>query len=78
MKLTISKSKKPKGTISGLTMTEVDVILNIVDVADRRCFNVSDRDDDRWYSNDDFILVLDDNQRKALAKVGNEIRKILG
>jgi len=78
MKLTISKSKEPKGTISGLTMTEVDVILNIVDVADRRCFNVSDKDDDRWYSNDDFILVLNDEQRKALGKVGNEIRKIIG
>lgn len=78
MKLTISKSKQPKGTINGLTMTEVDVILNIVDVADRRCFNVSDKDDDRWYSNDDFILVLNDEQRKALAKVGNEIRKIIG
>jgi hypothetical protein len=78
MKLTISKSKEPKGTISGLSMTEIDVILNIVDVADRRCFNVNDKDDDRWYSNDDFILVLDDNQRKALAKIGNEIRKIIG
>jgi hypothetical protein len=78
MKLTISKSKEPKGTISGLTMTELDVILNIVDVANRRCFNVSDKDDDRWYSNDDFILVLNNEQRKALAKVGNEIRKIIG
>jgi hypothetical protein len=78
MKLTISKSKEPKGTISGLTMTELDVISNIVDVANRRCFNVSDKDDDRWYSNDDFILVLNNEQRKALAKVGNEIRKIIG
>jgi hypothetical protein len=59
-------------------MTEVDIIMNIVDVADRRCFNVSDKDDDRWYSNDDFILVLNDEQRKALAKVGNETRKIIG
>jgi hypothetical protein len=78
MKLTISKGTEPKGTISGLSMTEVDVILNIVDVADRRCFKVSDKDDDRWYSNEDFILVPDDTQRKALAKLGNEIRKIIG
>ena len=78
MKLKISNSKEPKGTISGLSMTEVYLILNIVDVADRRCFNVSDKDDGRWYSNDDFILVLNDEQRKALAKIGNEIRKIIG
>lgn len=78
MKLEISNSKEPKGTISGLSMTDVDLILNIVDVADRRCFNVSDKDDDLWYSNDDFILVLNNEQRKALAKIGNEIRKIIG
>ena len=53
----------------------MDTILAIVDTANRRCFNVQE-DSGEWYSNDDFILSLTDEQRKALAKVGEEIQRI--
>lgn len=74
MKLKINKTDKTC-TISGLIPTEVDVILAIVDTANRRCFREQE-DSGEWYSNDDFILSLTDEQRKALAKVGEEIQQI--
>ena len=74
MKLTISKKQKTL-TISGLTPTEVDVILAIVDTANRRCFREQE-DSGEWHSNDDFILRLTDEQRQALAKIGKEIQQI--
>ncbi|SHG20705.1 hypothetical protein [Dysgonomonas macrotermitis] len=74
MKLTIDKTNKTC-TISGLTPTETDVILAIVDTADRRCFREQE-DSGEWYSNDDFILRLTDEQRRALAKIGEEIQQI--
>lgn len=75
MKMTINKSGKV--TLSGLTATETDVILAVVDTANRRCFHQPEPSGE-WYSNDDFILSLTDEQRQALAKIGNEIRKIYG
>jgi hypothetical protein len=74
MKLTTGK-KQGTFAISDLTSTEMDTILAIVDTANRRCFNVQE-DSGEWYSNDDFILSLTDEQRKALAKVGEEIQRI--
>jgi hypothetical protein len=74
MKLKINQTDKTC-TISGLTPTEVDVILAIVDTADRRCFRKQE-DSGEWHSNDDFILSLTDEQREALAKVGKEIQQI--
>ena len=74
MKLTVDK-KQGTFSISGLTPIEVDVILAVTDTANKRCFNVQD-DDEKWYSNDDFILSMTDEQRKALAKVGEEIQRI--
>lgn len=58
-----------------LTQTEADVILAIVHTADKRCFEARD-DDGNWYSNDDFVLSLTDEQRTALAKIGEEIELI--
>lgn len=74
MKLKINKSNKTC-TISGLTSTEVDVILAIVDTVNRRCFREQE-DSGEWYSNDDFILSLTDEQRRALAKIGDDIQQI--
>ena len=72
MKITVNKNKTV--TISGLTETEFYTLTGITDIADRRCF--SERDEDgQWYSNDDFVLALTDEQRGALAKIGAEIRK---
>jgi hypothetical protein len=72
MKITITKNRT--ATISGLTETEFYVLTGIADVVDKRCFRERD-DDGEWYSNDDFVLHLTDDQRRALAKIGGEIRK---
>jgi len=74
MKLKFNKTSKTC-TISGLTPIEVDVMLAVVDTANRRCFREQE-DSGEWYSNDDFILLLTDEQRKALAKIGEEIQQI--
>jgi hypothetical protein len=74
MKLKYNRTQK-NYTISGLTPTEVDVILAIVDTANRRCFHIQE-DSGEWYSNDDFILSLSNEQRQALTKIGNEIQQI--
>lgn len=74
MKLKIDRTNKTC-TISELTSTEVDVILAIVDTANRRCFREQE-DSGEWYSNDDFVLSLTNEQRQALAKIGEEIQQI--
>jgi len=74
MELKLNRTNK-NCTINGLTPTEVDVILAIVDTANRRCFHTQE-DSGEWYSNDDFILSLTDEQRQALAKIGEEIQQI--
>ena len=74
MKLKVNNTNKTC-TISGLTSTEVDVILGIVDTANRRCFREQE-DSGEWYSNDDFVLSLTDEQRQALSKIGEEIQQI--
>ena len=74
MKLKVNKTNKTC-TFSGLTSTEVDVILGIVDTANRRCFREQE-DSGEWYSNDDFVLSLTDEQRQALSKIGEEIQQI--
>lgn len=62
-------------TIGRLTETEVNVMLTIVRTADRRCFEEQD-DDGAWYSNDDFILTLSDDERTALRNLGDAIELI--
>jgi hypothetical protein len=74
MKLTINK-KQNTFSIGSLTSTEADVILAIVDTANRRCFREQEESGE-WYSNDDFVLRLTDEQRQALAKIGDEIQQM--
>jgi hypothetical protein len=71
MKITVNQNRT--ATISGLTETEFYLITGIVDVADRRCFPERD-EDGNWYSNEDFVLLLTDDQRRALSKIGERIR----
>ncbi len=59
-------------SINQLTGTEFNVILGIVRTADQRCFH-EQNEDGTWYSNDDFVLSLSDEERAALAKLGEEI-----
>jgi hypothetical protein len=76
MKLKINKNRT--ATVSGLTVTEMGVMLAIVDVANRRCFHRQNSSDGFWYSGDDFVLRLNDDEREALTKIGNEIREFYG
>ncbi len=62
--------------INELTRTELDVILGIVETVDRRCFDSQDSSDGLWYSGDDFVLRLSDDERKALSTLGETIRMI--
>lgn len=50
---------------------EMDVICAVLKTADWRCFPERD-EDGNWYSNNDFVLSLDDNERKALAKAARQ------
>lgn len=52
------KTDRKQGTfaISGLISTEADVILAIVDTANRRCFHQQE-DSGEWYSNDDLYYA---------------------
>ena len=59
-------------SINQLTGTEFNVILGIVRAADQRCFSEKN-EDGTWYSNDDFVLSLSNEERAALAKLGEEI-----
>ncbi len=61
--------------INQLTGTELNVILGIVRTANIRCFGEQD-DSGMWYSNDDFVLSLSDEERTALSKLGEAIEMI--
>ncbi len=62
--------------INGLSETELNVILGIVSTADRRCFDRQNTSDGLWYSGDDFVLRLSDEERTALSKLGEAIQMI--
>lgn len=50
-----------------LSHTELSLISDILNTVNERCFP-SDRKDenDNWYSNDDFVLVLSNERRELL------------
>ncbi len=61
--------------INQLTETELNVILGVVRTADRRCFYEQDNEG-TWYSGDDFVLAISDDERKALSALGEAIEMI--
>lgn len=62
-------------TVRGITSLEMDVICAVLKTADRRCFPERD-ENGNWYSNDDFVLLLEDNERKALAKAARQFNPL--
>lgn len=62
--------------INQLTETELNVILGVVSTADRRCFDRQNSSDGFWYSGNDFVLRLSDDERKALSALGEAIELI--
>ncbi len=61
--------------ITRLTGIELNVILGIITTVNDRCFERPD-EDGNWYSNDDFVQMLTDEQRTALHKIGHELELI--
>lgn len=59
-------------TVRGITSLEMDVIYAVLKTADWRCFPERDADGN-WYSNNDFVLLLEDNEREALSKVVRQL-----
>ncbi len=67
--------KKEVYSIGKLTRTGLDVILGILHTADSRCFSEQD-ENGNWYSGEDFVISLTDEERTALSKLGEEIEKM--
>lgn len=53
-----------------ISPTELSLISNIVNTVNERCFTSDRRDEDgNWYSNDDFVLLLSNEERELLTKL---------
>lgn len=74
MKFKINKAQN-RFSIAELTPIELDVILAVIYTADKRCFREQEESGE-WYSGNDFILSLTDEQRTALANMGERIDKL--
>jgi hypothetical protein len=72
------KLKKLKNgySISELSIDEVDVIFGIIEKIDKRGFYEQDQDKEtgNWYSSEDFLIGLNNEQRCLLSKIGETIR----
>lgn len=55
-------------TITGITMTQYNALRSVLQSADDCCFEVQN-EDGSYYSNDDFVCMLDAEEREALAEV---------
>ena len=66
MKATLNKNRTV--TLSGLTVNEWNAIKVILHAANDRCFDEQEEDGD-WFSNDDFMVTLNNKEREALRKV---------
>ena len=66
MKITITKSGTY--TISGITPHQLQAMEAILGVANERCFDEPE-DDGCYYSNDDFVCCLYEEERTALKQI---------
>ena len=62
-------------TLSGLSVQQLAVLFAVLRTADDRCFTTRS-DNGCWYSNDDFVLSLDDRERRTLAGIVAELKKL--
>lgn len=72
------KFKVNAGLISiiDLTPSEFDVMLGIVEAADRQCFDDRIEEADLYCSGDGLTLSISSEQRAALSTLGKRIRDI--
>lgn len=55
-------------TITGIMTTQYNALRSVLRSADDRCFE-EQNEDGSYYSNDDFVCLLDAEEREALAAV---------
>lgn len=55
-------------TLSGITQKQYDAIREVLDTANDRCFQKQESDG-RYFSGDDFVCTLDEDEREALREV---------
>ncbi len=57
-----------------LTYAELSLISDILNTVDERCFPSDNRDEDgNWYSNDDFVMMLSNEERELLTEICKKI-----
>ena len=59
--------KSGKISITGLTAEEYSVICSVV-YSSKRCFPEQE-DNGEWYSNDDFVCILTDEEKRVLDNI---------
>lgn len=70
----LRRTKTGTYTIAGITATQYRVLAAVLMTADERCFDEQD-EDGNYYSNDDFVCLLDGNEREALRQVCDALRQ---
>jgi hypothetical protein len=57
-----------------LSHAELSLISDIVNTVNDRCFTPDRKDEDgNWYSNDDFVMMLSNEERELLEKICKRI-----
>lgn len=59
-------------TISGITQTQYNVMREVLVTANDRCFQEQESDG-RYFSGDDFVCTLDEDEREALRQVSTQL-----
>lgn len=68
----IHRTKTGTYTITGITATQYRTLAAVLTTADERCFG-EQAEDGNYYSNDDFVCMLDGEEREALRRVCNAL-----
>ncbi|MFR9498669.1 MAG: hypothetical protein SNI58_08745 [Rikenellaceae bacterium] len=68
----VNQCKNGTITISGLSVDMYNAMSAILNRANDTCFEEQDNDEG-WYSNDDFVVLLDDMERTVLSGKPDEI-----
>lgn len=71
MKINYCTSKRTF-TFSGLSVQQLAVLSAVLITVDHRCFTTRS-DNGRWYSDNDFVLSLTDEERADLASIASRL-----
>lgn len=68
----LRRTKTGTYTITGITATQYRTLAAVLTTADERRFD-EQAEDGNYYSNDDFVCMLDGEEREALRRVCNAL-----